>query len=124
MNPEADDLMTSNPEGASGDREPAPELRAGPGADELEADFEVVNTMGLHVRPATNLAMAAERFRDTDVWLIKDGVKVDAKTPLLILTVAGVVGTRYTLRSRGPEAREALTELLALAARKFDVEGD
>ncbi len=124
MNPEADDVMTSNAEGAPADPEHTPLLRAGPGVGELEGDFEVVNAMGLHVRPATNLAMAAERFADTDVWLIKDGVKVDAKTPLLILTVAGVVGTRYTLRSRGPEAREALSELLALAARKFDVEGD
>lgn len=88
----------------------------------LEVDFVVKNQMGLHVRPATKLATHAAKFSDTEIWLIKGESQVDAKTPLLILTVAGVVGTEYSLRASGPQAREALTELSALANRKFDVD--
>lgn len=95
-----------------------------PDGDFLEGDFTVQNAMGLHVRPATKLALSADQYSSTDIWLIKDGTPVDAKTPLLILTLAGVMGTEYTLRARGPQAEEALRELLGLAERKFDVEGD
>lgn len=88
----------------------------------LEVDFVVKNQMGLHVRPATKLATHAAKFSDTDIWLIKGDSQVDAKTPLLILTVAGVFGTQYSLRASGPQAKEALEELSALANRKFDVD--
>ena len=88
----------------------------------FEQDFVVKNQMGLHVRPATKLATHAATFSDTDIWLIKGESQVDAKIPLLILTVAGVVGTEYSIRTKGPQAQKALEELLALANRKFDVD--
>lgn len=90
----------------------------------MEGAFVVKNSMGLHVRPATNLATMAGRYGDTDIWLVKDDVQVDAKVPLLILTLAGVAGTQYKLRAQGPQAEKALKELLSLAHRKFDVDGD
>jgi phosphotransferase system HPr (HPr) family protein len=90
----------------------------------FEARFVVLNSMGLHVRPATNLATMAGRFTNTDIWLVKDEVQVDAKVPLLILTLAGVAGTQYKLRAQGPGAEQALKDLLSLAHRKFDVDGD
>ena len=90
----------------------------------FETHFTVLNSMGLHVRPATNLATMAGHYKSTDIWLVKDEVQVDAKVPLLILTLAGVAGTHYKLRAKGPEAKRALTDLHALAARKFDVDGD
>jgi phosphotransferase system HPr (HPr) family protein len=90
----------------------------------FEAEFVVLNSMGLHVRPATNLATMAGKYRDTKIWLVKDEHEVDAKVPLLILTLAGVAGTRYKLRAQGLGAEKALTELLGLAHRRFDVEGD
>lgn len=90
----------------------------------FESSFVVKNSMGLHVRPATNLATMAGQFKDTDIWLVKDDFQVDAKVPLLILTQAGVAGTLYKLRAKGPQAEKALTDLLSLAHRKFDVEGD
>lgn len=89
-----------------------------------ELEFIVLNHMGLHVRPATSLASHAGRFSETEIWLSKGEQQVDAKTPLLILTLAGVSGTRYTLRAQGPDAEQALKELYDLAQRKFDVDGD
>jgi len=90
----------------------------------LVGDFVVLNTMGLHVRPATNLALASDGFGETEIWLVKEGVEVSAKEALLILTLAGVSGTPYQLKAKGAQAREALETLFALAARKFDVIGD
>lgn len=92
----------------------------------VEGDFTVINNMGLHVRPATNLSITANKYAETQIWLSKEGGegRVDAKGALPILTLAGVCGTRYTLRASGPQAREAIQELLELAGRKFDVLDD
>ncbi|MBI3099307.1 MAG: HPr family phosphocarrier protein [Planctomycetes bacterium] len=87
----------------------------------LERHVTVLNKMGIHVRPATRISDVANRY-PADVEIVKDGMSVDAKMPLGILTLAATEGTPLVLRAEGPGAEQALEELVALFASKFGME--
>jgi len=94
------------------------------GDSTVSRDFVVINELGMHVRPATTLAILALEHEDTDVFLTSGDKTVNAKTPLLVLTLANVKGTHYTVSANGPHAEEVVESIVAAAARKFDVKGD
>jgi phosphocarrier protein HPr len=89
-----------------------------------EKEFTVINEMGLHVRPATNLSLIAGEYKDTDVFLIRNGNRVDAKIPLLILSLADICGSVFTIKAEGPNAEEVVNRIVEASKRSFDVEGD
>ncbi|MBM4286029.1 MAG: HPr family phosphocarrier protein [Deltaproteobacteria bacterium] len=78
----------------------------------------VENRLGLHARPAAQISALAQQFRAT-LTLEKDGQEVDARQVLAILTLDSPMGARLVVRAVGPDAREAVTALARLFARKF-----
>lgn len=62
--------------------------------------------MGLHARPAADLVRAAEKFR-CKVRLAKDGVWVNGKSILAILSLAAEMGSEVTLEVDGPDEAQA-----------------
>lgn len=66
--------------------------------------------MGLHARPAADLVRAAERFR-CKVRLAKDGVWVNGKSILAILSLAAEMGSEVTLEVDGPDEVQAFEVL-------------
>jgi phosphotransferase system HPr (HPr) family protein len=86
----------------------------------IEREVTILNTWGLHVRPSSALAAAAGKF-SSRIEVVKDGRAVDAKSPIALLTLAAVMGTRLTIRAEGPDAQAAVDALAALAARQFDM---
>lgn len=87
----------------------------------LERHVTVLNRMGIHVRPATRISDIANRYPAV-VEIVKDGVAIDAKMPLGILTLAATEGTALLLRAQGPGAEQVLQELVELFATKFGME--
>jgi phosphocarrier protein len=83
-----------------------------------ERRVTILNTLGLHVRPAAELAAAASRFRST-VSVIKDGQTVDAKSSIDLLTLAAGAGTQLVLRADGGDAQEAVDALARLVETRF-----
>lgn len=77
--------------------------------------------MGIHVRPATRISDIANRY-PAEVEIVKDGIAIDAKMPLGILTLAATEGTPLLLRAQGPGAEQVLHELVELFATKFGME--
>ncbi len=86
-----------------------------------EERVEIVNRLGLHARAAAKLSHLANMF-SSDVFLIYNGDKVNAKSLLGILTIAASVGNTITIQATGDDEAEAVKQICELFNRKFDEE--
>jgi len=87
----------------------------------IEAEIKIVNQLGLHMRAAGKFAKTAGRFR-ARVILMRDGVAVDGKSIVGLLTLAASRGSSLTLRTEGDDEAEAFEALKGLVADKFGEE--
>lgn len=81
-------------------------------------DVVVLNRYGIHARPAALLVKAASRHGCL-VVLEKDGIKVNAKSIMGLLTLEGAHGSRMTIHAEGAGAAQAVADLAALFEQKF-----
>src|SRR3954471_1337582 len=92
-------------------------------AKKLEGDFlikevTIANKLGIHARPAAMFVKTANRFA-CDVFVEKDGEKINGKSIMGLMMLAAGPGSKLTLHVRGSDAQNAITELEALVQRKF-----
>ncbi len=80
--------------------------------------FEITNQLGIHARVAAKMVETASRFQ-SEIFLEKDGVEVNARSILGILTLFCPYGSRLTVRAEGVDAREAMEAFVQLIAAKF-----
>jgi phosphotransferase system HPr (HPr) family protein len=81
-------------------------------------DVTITNPQGLHARPAEMIARTANNF-ESKVELLCNGLTVDAKSILHILTMAAVQGTDLTISAQGSDAEAAVKALGDLVDRDF-----
>lgn len=77
-------------------------------------DFTIVNRLGLHARAAAQFVQCASGF-NSEVFVEKEGEKVNAKSIMGILMLAAPQGCVVTVTTEGAdeeEAMEALAELI------------
>jgi phosphocarrier protein len=84
-------------------------------------DMVVQNKLGIHARPAAMFVKTASRF-DCDVFVERDGERVNGKSIMGLMMLAAGPGTRIRVRAEGSDAHQALKELENLLQRKFDEE--
>ncbi len=84
----------------------------------LTRDVSVLNRYGIHARPAALLVKTATRF-PCEIWLEKNGVKVNAKSIMGLLTLEGNHGAKMKIHATGAEAAAALAALAELFEQKF-----
>ncbi|MBS0623259.1 MAG: HPr family phosphocarrier protein [Verrucomicrobia bacterium] len=84
----------------------------------VSGHFVVLNDKGLHTRPATELVKCAMSFR-SEITLSYQGLVVNAKSLLGILTLAATKGARILVTANGDDAAEALKKLQEVALNKF-----
>jgi phosphocarrier protein len=80
----------------------------------LERSFEIVNLLGLHARAAAQLVQAANRFH-SDITVEKDGLQVNGKSIMGVLTLAAAKGSQILVACEGddaPDAMEALARVI------------
>lgn len=83
-------------------------------------DLVLINRFGMHVRPAGLFAKVASRY-NADVEVEKDGIVVSGKSIMALMTLEAISGSVLRVTAIGPQARDVITELAALVARKFDI---
>ena len=79
----------------------APQTKAG--GTTLTRDVAVLNRYGIHARPAALLVKTASRFA-CEIWLEKNGVKVNAKSIMGLLTLEGNHGAKLKIHAAGVDA--------------------
>ena len=83
-----------------------------------QTEVEIVNKLGLHARASAKLTQMAGQFA-CEVWLSRNGRKVNAKSIMGVMMLAAGKGTRVGLETNGTDADAALTAILQLVADKF-----
>ena len=86
-----------------------------------ETTVTIQNRHGLHVRPATQLAELAGKFK-SPVMIVKDGQEVSARSIIELLTLAAAYGTELRIKAEGPDAAEAVDAVQKLIAGRFGLE--
>jgi len=81
-------------------------------------DAEIVNRLGLHARAAAKLTQTATRFR-SEVWLLRNGRRVNAKSIMGVMMLAAGKGSTVTVEAEGEDAGDALDAIRALIADRF-----
>ncbi len=83
-----------------------------------EQTFLIVNALGLHARAAAQLVQTANRYR-SDVHVEKDGVQVNGKSIMGVLTLAAAQGTEILVACEGDDATQAMDALAKLIENGF-----
>ncbi|MCE9583202.1 MAG: HPr family phosphocarrier protein [Planctomycetes bacterium] len=86
-----------------------------------EKTVTIQNRHGLHVRPATQLAELAGKFK-SPVTIVKDGQEVSARSIIELLTLAAAHGTELRIKAEGPDAAEAVDAIQKLIDGRFGLE--
>ena len=81
-------------------------------------EITIVNKLGLHARASAKLTKLAGSFQ-CDVWMSKGQRRVNAKSIMGVMMLAAGKGSTVSVETSGPDAEQALQELLALIADKF-----
>ena len=82
------------------------------------AEAEIVNTLGLHARASAKLTQVASSYR-CEVWLTRNGRRVNAKSIMGVMMLAAGIGTEVGIETSGEREEEAMAALLALIDDKF-----
>ena len=83
-----------------------------------QATTTVSNKLGLHARASAKLTQTASSF-GSDIWLERNGRRVNAKSIMGVMMLAAGLGSEVLLETRGEQEQEALDAILALMADKF-----
>jgi phosphocarrier protein len=84
----------------------------------LERTFLIVNVLGLHARAAAQLVQIANRFQ-AEVKVEKDGMQVNGKSIMGVLTLAAAKGAQISVFCEGDDADAAMTALAAVIENGF-----
>ena len=82
-------------------------------------EVEVINKLGLHARASAKLTQVASGFK-CEVWLTRNGRRVNAKSIMGVMMLAAGKGASLTIEADGADADAALGALQKLIADKFD----
>ncbi|HTO94143.1 MAG TPA: HPr family phosphocarrier protein [Bacteroidota bacterium] len=87
----------------------------------IERTVTIVNSKGLHTRPAASLVKTAARFQ-AELTIRKDNLTINGKSIIGVMTLAAEQGSTLTLILDGPDEEEACRALEDLFRRGFDEE--
>jgi phosphocarrier protein len=83
-----------------------------------ERDVEIINRLGLHARASAKLTQTAGQFQ-SEVWLSRNGRRVNGKSIMGVMMLAAARGTTIRLETNGPDEDQAMAALVALVEDRF-----
>jgi len=84
----------------------------------LNKEIIVENETGIHLKPASAIAQAALKYKDTKVILSKNGEEADAKSVTSILSLGAIANTRLILGIDGKDEAACQKEILEVISRE------
>lgn len=76
-------------------------------------EIEIVNKLGLHARASAKLTQTAAKF-ESDVQVMRNGRKVNAKSIMGVMMLAAGKGSKITIETAGPDEEQAMEAICAL----------
>ena len=81
-------------------------------------EVEILNKLGLHARAAAKLTRLAGQFQ-SEVWLSRNGRKVNAKSIMGVMMLAANKGSTLGVEIAGKDENEAMLALVDLVSGYF-----
>ena len=81
-------------------------------------DAPIINKLGLHARASAKLTQLASSF-PCEVWLERNGRRVNAKSIMGVMMLAAARGSTITIDTQGEGADEALQAIQELVVDRF-----
>ena len=81
-------------------------------------DAPIINKLGLHARASAKLTQLASSF-PCEVWLERNGRRVNAKSIIGVMMLAAARGSTITIDTQGERADDALQAIQELVADRF-----
>mgnify|MGYP006300741713 CR=1 FL=1 len=85
---------------------------------EVSGDVVVVNSLGIHARPAAALVQLTTGF-ESDIYLTFKGNRINAKSIMGLLTLGAARGSHLTLSCSGADAEQAYAAVAEIFASGF-----
>lgn len=79
----------------------------------IKQEIEIINKLGLHARASSKLTQTAGQFK-SEVWIEKNGRRVNAKSIMGVMMLAAAKGSIVTLEASGADEVAAIAALQAL----------
>jgi len=84
----------------------------------IQQEVEVINTLGLHARPAAQFVKLAALSKST-VFIEKDGTRINGKSIMGVMMLAAEKGSKLMIVVEGPDEQEVIVKLVDLFRNKF-----
>jgi len=85
----------------------------------LQREVEIINKLGLHARASAKLTQVAGRFK-ADVWVGRNGRRVNAKSIMGVMMLAAAKGSKVTVETHGADEEQAMDAVTQLIAARFE----
>lgn len=85
----------------------------------IEKKVIVQNRAGVHARPSTLIAQAANKF-EAKIEIIKGEKEYNAKSVIGVMTMAATYNSELTLRADGADEQAAIDAIVQLFDTKFE----
>lgn len=77
----------------------------------IRREVVISDGQGLHARPAAEIVRAVKPYA-CRIWMTAEGKRVDAKSVLMVMSLAVRPGTTVVVEAEGEDAEEAVGALL------------
>jgi phosphocarrier protein HPr len=84
----------------------------------LQQTVEIQNKLGLHARAAAKLSQLATTYK-SEVWLTRNGRRVNAKSIMGVMMLAAAKGTSIGVEVSGVDEAAAMSALTNLINDRF-----
>ena len=84
----------------------------------IKQEVEIINKLGLHARASTKLTQTASQF-SSEVWIDRNGRRVNAKSIMGVMMLAAGKGSIVTLEADGKDEQQAIEALVTLINDRF-----
>jgi len=84
----------------------------------IQQELEIINKLGLHARASAKFTQLAAKFK-SDVWLTRNGRRINAKSIMGVMMLAAGKGANVLLEADGPDEEACVAALAGLVNDKF-----
>ncbi|HED06072.1 MAG TPA: HPr family phosphocarrier protein [Ignavibacteria bacterium] len=85
----------------------------------IEKIVKICNKAGLHTRPSATIVKMAAKY-ESDFYITKDGMNINGKSIIGVMTLAAEMGSELKLTFDGPDEEQAAKEIIDYFNRGFD----